>query len=290
MKKFIITILATLLILGLCSCDPYADQLDRMQGEIESLRYRVDNIDTVLLNVNSSIDVLEDAVDNLDNESQSEKLKTQITTLKGDLSTLKEGDSENKEQIEALIDRLDELLRRVSNLETNRAVANAETFEVELGRLIDKEKLEKGANFDFVMMTCKNSIWYLEKISYAIDVDHLIATHDFCGWLDLDKNALIMKGGEAGDIVCFCAYDNHEAVILNIEGSRDVAYLEIEALNTCDASLKVEGGEAPFSEVHFHQGERYILELPLNTKCCLIASGRRLDVWPQSQRFVSTEF
>ena len=128
MKKFIIFALTALLIFGLCSCDPYADQFNKMQNEINSLKERVErneeSIDILIANTDTEVARLRDYIENISiiSDGQNEEVLEKIESLETVLEILKKNtdasDEDRIADIEALEEELATLKTKVTSLDT----------------------------------------------------------------------------------------------------------------------------------------------------------------------------
>lgn len=128
MKKFVIILLTSLLIIGLCSCDPYADQISKMQNEINSLKERVErneeSIDILIANTDTEVARLRDYIENVSiiSDGQNEEVLEKIESLETVLDTLKKNtdasDEDRIAEIEALEDELETLKTKVTSIDS----------------------------------------------------------------------------------------------------------------------------------------------------------------------------
>lgn len=128
MKKVLLILITALIIFGLCSCDPYADQFNKMQSEINSLKERVErneeSIDILIANTDTEVARLRDYIDSVSiiSDGQNEEVLEKIESLKTILDALKkntnDSDKDRIAEIEALEEDLATLETKVTSLNT----------------------------------------------------------------------------------------------------------------------------------------------------------------------------
>lgn len=106
MKKFIIILLTALFVIGLCSCDPYADDIEAMQKRIAELELQLEETDKENTEererLQNEIDVLRNRC--AENNDKIDGIDARVTTL---------------EELSAKVSDITELASRLKNLEDN---------------------------------------------------------------------------------------------------------------------------------------------------------------------------